>query len=257
MDDLHWCINYLEEYNDVTCEHINLFYDFRSLMNITMPINLSDEFYLRQDNVLKDIMMNKESVDVDAFPNGITVFKGDIISLKIDAIVNAGNSALLGCFVPLHTCVDNIIHSFAGLEVRRDLMKIMDEQGHEEPNGTCKMTHGYNLKCRYICHTVGPIYSGIRRDEVDLTNCYYSCLKCADDYGLTSIAFSTISTGLYGYPKDKACEIALKSVKTYLEEENKNIKKVVFVTFDRDNYHIYKKTLKNQGVEFYERHGKD
>ena len=194
MDDIKWCIEYLKEYNHLS----NLSYrdddfdTFRGLLNITMPINLSIEFYERQDNVLQEALNNKKIYDASNFMEGISLYKGDITLIKADAIVNACNSKMLGCFVPGHNCIDNAIHSFAGLQVRRDMMDIMKKQGYDEPNGQVKVSNAYNLPSKYIFHTVGPIYSGKKQDEIDLYNCYYSCLKKADEMKLESIVFCSI-----------------------------------------------------------------
>lgn len=244
MNDIKWCIDYLKSYNDIeklpdtTDEAV-----FRALQNITMPYNLSEEFYEKQDRVLQDILCKKTITDVSEFSDGITLYKGDITLIRADAIVNACNNKMLGCFVPGHNCIDNAIHSFAGLQVRRDMMKIMEEQGHDEPNGDCKVTSGYNLPSRYIFHTVGPIYSGKVQDETDLTKCYISCLKKADEMRLNSIVFCCLSTGVFGYPNDKAALVAVNQVKKYLKEENKFIKKVVFNVFLDKDYDVYRQLL--------------
>ena len=244
MDDLKWCINYLKDYNHITTLlDVNDFYTLRGLMNITMPYDLSDEYYKRQDNILKVLLSKKEIIDISSFKDGIALYKGDITLVKADAIVNACNNKMLGCFVPGHHCIDNAIHSFAGLQVRRDMINIMDAQGHDEPNGDCKVTKAYNLPSKYIFHTVGPIYSGIEQDEIDLSNCYLSCLRKADEMGLKSIVFCSLATGIYGFPIEKASSIAINTVKDYLDKENKNIKKVIFDLFSQNDYLTYKKNL--------------
>lgn len=248
MSDIKWCIDYLKDYNHIKDE---LSYDwstFRALLNITMPVNISDEFYQKQDKVLKDILSSKEITDISSFPNGISLYKGDITLIKADAIVNACNSQMLGCFVPGHHCIDNAIHSFAGLEVRRDMLEMMNKQGHEEPNGQVKVSSGYNLPAKYIFHTVGPIYSGMHRDETDLASCYYSCLRKADEMKLDSIVFCSLSTGIFGFPIEKAGRIAIKCVNSYLKEENKNIKKVIFDVFSDSDFETYKKNMKEVGL---------
>ena len=209
-----------------------------------MPINLSDEFYDKQDGVIKEIVAKKEIFNVDNVDDGISLYKGDITLIKADAIVNACNNKLLGCFVPGHHCIDNAIHSYAGLEVRRDLMKVMEEQGHDEENGKCKVTKAYNLPSKYIFHTVGPVYSGSKQDTLDLESCYLSCLKVADKMKLDSIVFCSLSTGIFGFPIEKASEIAIRTVKKYLEEENKNIKKVIFNLFSDGDYDVYDRKIK-------------
>lgn len=254
MDDLTWCINYLKKYNGLDKDFSdNLELNFRGLQNITMPYDLSDEFYVRQDRVLQNILKTKTVTDVNSLPfidDKICLYKGDITLLKSDAIVNACNSKLLGCFAVGHHCIDNAIHSFAGLEVRRDLMAVMDAQGHDEPNGQCKVTSGYNLPSKYILHTVGPIYSGIHSDDIDLFNCYESCMKKADDMGLKTIVFCALSTGAFGFPIERATRIAIKCVKNYLKRENANIERVVFNVFSNRDYDVYERTIRyeNQNV---------
>lgn len=248
MSDIKWCIEYLKKINDIKDDLDDSFTTFRALLNITMPINLSDEFYIKQDKVLKQIISNKQIVDAASFKNGITIYKGDITLIKADVIVNACNSQMLGCFVPGHHCIDNAIHTFAGLEVRRDMLEIMNKQGYEEPNGQVKVSSGYNLPAKYIFHTVGPIYSGIHRDETDLASCYYSCLGKADEMKLDSIVFCSLSTGIFGFPIEKASRIAIKCVNSYLKEENKNIKKVIFDVFSDSDFETYKKNMKEAGL---------
>ena len=216
---------------------------FRALQNITMPINLSDEFYQRQDEVLKKLLSTKKVEDISSFNEGISLYKGDITLIKADAIVNACNSQMLGCFIPGHHCIDNAIHSFAGLQVRRDMMEIMNKQGHEESNGQVKVSKAYNLPSKYIFHTVGPVYSGTKQDEIDLVSCYLTCLKKADEMKLESLVFCSLSTGIFGFPIEKASEIAIKTVGDYLEKENKNIKRVVFDVFSDNDLNIYKNNL--------------
>ena len=244
MLNLNWCIDYLKKYNHI---NQNLEYNWptlRALLNVTMPYDLSDEFYRKQDEAIKEIVSKKEIFDVATLNNGISLYKGDITLIKADAIVNACNNKLLGCFVPGHHCIDNAIHSFAGLEVRRDLMKIMQEQGYDEPNGRCKVTKAYNLPSKYILHTVGPVYSGSKQDNIDLESCYLSCLVTADKMNLKSVVFCSLSTGIFGFPIEKASEIAIKTVKKYLESENKNIKKVIFNLFSDGDYDVYDRKIK-------------
>lgn len=243
ISNLKWCIDYLKEYNQIKQNLPYNFTVFRGLLNITMPYDLSDEFYIKQDLVLNELLSKRDIYETSNLKDGICLYKGDITQVKADAIVNACNSKLLGCFIPGHHCIDNAIHSFAGLEVRRDLLKIMEEQGHDEENGKCKVTRAYNLPSKFIFHTVGPIYSGIEKDEMDLSNCYFSCLKKADELKLESIVFCSLSTGIFGYPIEEASKIAIKTVRSYLEKENKNIKKVIFNLFSDGDYDVYKRKL--------------
>ena len=243
MNDIQWCIDYLRKVNGIKEGVGYTFASFRALLNITMPDNLTEEFYQRQDKVIQEYYLDKRITDVSNFKDGISLHKGDITLIKADAIVNACNSKMLGCFVPGHHCIDNAIHSFAGLQVRRDMIEMMSKQGHDEPNGQVKVSDAYNLPCRYIFHTVGPIYSGIHRDDIDLFNCYYSCLKKADEMGFQSIVFCSLSTGVFAFPIEKACKIAIKCVRSYLKDENKNIKKVIFDLFSAYDYEVYKNNL--------------
>ena len=244
MTDIRWCIEYLKLYNRIdTLPQMSDEALFRALQNITMPYDISEEFYQKQDAVLQEILSHKRITDVADFDDGISLWKGDITLLKADAIVNACNSKMLGCFMPGHHCIDNAIHSFAGLQVRRDMLAIMKEQGHDEPNGECKVTKAYNLPSKFIFHTVGPIYSGKAQDEIDLKNCYLSCLKKADEMGLDSLVFCCLSTGVFGYPNEAAAELAVKTVRQYLDAGDKKVKKVVFNVFLDKDYDIYKRLL--------------
>lgn len=246
MNNEEFLIEYLKDKVNYNFDYLSKEDNIRAMMNVAMPVGFSEEFYLRQDKYLQDRLKNLTVIDVNklSYKDNIALFKGDITLLKADAIINAANSQLLGCFVPNHHCIDNAIHSFAGLQVRRDLIEIMAEQGHEEPNGQVKVTKGYNLPAKYIFHTVGPIYRGQNKDNIDLTNCYYSCLKKADEMKLESIVFCSISTGVFGFPIDKASQIAIKTVKNYLEKENQNIKMVIFDVFSDVDYKIYEDNLK-------------
>lgn len=247
MDDISWCIDYLKKANGIEAEWELPSRDvLRALMNMTMPIGLPDEFYERQDRAIREIVEGSPVVEIDDLKevkDRTALYKGDITRIKADAIVNAGNERLLGCFRPLHGCVDNAIHSFAGLEVRRDLLKIMARQGHVEPNGRVKVTKGYNLPSRYIFHTVGPKSFGRvdRKGVEDLKNCYLSCLRKADEMNLKSIVFPSISTGIYAFPKNKASEIAIGTVKEYLKDSGLNM--VVFDVFCEEDYEIYRRTI--------------
>ena len=249
MDYLFWCISYLKKYNKIEDDLPPTEETLRALMNITMPQDLGEDFYLAQDRVLSGIRERREIVDVDdlmPFEPHLYLYKGDITCLKADAIVNACNERLLGCFIPLHHCIDNAIHSFAGLQVRRDLIKVMEAQGYDEPSGKAKITKGYNLPSSYILHTVGPQVGGrvSPQDEEDLSNCYLSCLRLADSHQLKSVAFCSISTGIYGYPIEKAAKVALNAVRKYMETENKNIEKVVFNVFSENDYEVYFRSIK-------------
>ena len=231
----------------------------RALMNTQTPVQLSDEFYEIQDKILSDETNNKDLVsweDIETIsqnPNEIdskiALWQGDITYLKADAIVNAANSQMLGCFIPLHNCIDNQIHSAAGFQLRMDCYKIMQNQGHEEANGNAKITSAYNLPSKYVIHTVGPaIPYGREPDENEireLESCYQSCLELADEHELKSIAFCSISTGVFNFPKDQASKLAIETVRNYLKNNpNTNIEKIIFNTFSDEATEIYRKNLK-------------
>lgn len=217
---------------------------FRALCNIRMPIPASQEFLKLQDEYLSEQTRMRGIVDVTtlSYNGGISLWQGDITCLNSDAIVNACNSKLLGCFQPLHNCIDNCIHSFAGIQVRLDCQKIM--QGGDEPSGKVKVTSAYNLPSKYIFHTVGPIVSGkvTTQNESDLKSCYISCLDKAKEMKLKSIAFCCLSTGVFGYPKDKACDLAVRTVKAWLAENDGDIK-IIFNVFTDEDKKFYKERL--------------
>ncbi len=242
MKSIDFCIEYLSKNNHFQVTNtLDKFSIFRSLMNVSMPYSFSEEYYQKQDEVLQEELSKKTIIDGDSleYVNNIALYQGDITLLKTDAIVNACNEKLLGCFIPLHSCIDNVIHSFAGLQVRRDLLSVMEKQGEDEKNGQCKVTKGYNLPAKYIFHTVGPKVS-IRptiEDKIDLRNCYISCLNEAVKLNLETIAFPSISTGIYGFPKSLASSIAIKAVRDFLETHSL---KVIFVTFSDEDTYLYK-----------------
>ncbi len=247
MTDFEFCVEYLKKVNGIRGEiGVSGFNELRALMNITMPEDLSEEFYKRQDEVLRAELAKKPvtaAEDIPLVKDKVSLYQGDITTIKADAIVNACNSQLLGCFQPLHMCIDNAIHTFAGLEMRRDLIAVMKKQGYAEPNGRCKVTSGYNLPAKYVFHTVGPIYDHSQRNVIDLTNCYLSCLKKADEMGLKTLVFCSLSTGVFGYPIHDASRIAVRTVKNYLEKENKHLKKVIFNVFSEKDYEVYNRTV--------------
>ena len=173
----------------------------------------------------------------------LVLWQGDITRLDADAIVNAANSRLLGCFRPGHNCIDNVIHSAAGLQLREECAEIIHRQGHEEPVGQAKITKGYNLPAKHVLHTVGPIIDGplTDRDRELLASCYRSCLKLAEENGLKTVAFCCISTGVFRFPKDEAARIAVATVNEYLQ--NSQFERVVFCVHGDENLRIYQKLL--------------
>lgn len=220
---------------------------FRSLVNLREPMKASDELLRLQDEYLKCLLKKKGITDISTLPtnkDGYKLFRGDITTLSCDGIVNAANSAMLGCFCPCHGCIDNAIHTFSGIELRLECGEIMRKQGHEEPTGRAKITKAYNLPSKFIIHTVGPIVSGepTKKDKALLESCYTSCLKTADENNLKSIAFCCISTGEFHYPNDEAARIALKTVEEYKKQTNSKIE-VIFNVFKDIDYGIYKKLL--------------
>ncbi len=219
----------------------------RALFNIRMPQEVSEEFlqiqdaYLQEENKEKGITDYK---DLTPIAEGTYLWQGDISSLKCGAIVNAANSQMLGCFRPNHTCIDNCIHTFAGIQLRSDCAKIMRKQGHEEETGKAKITPAYNLPADYVIHTVGPIVQGrlTKKHENLLASCYRSCLELADQYGLDSVAFCCISTGVFMFPNERAAEIAVQTVREYKEETGSQIH-VIFNVFKDLDLNIYQKLL--------------
>lgn len=221
----------------------------RSLMNIRPPRPISNEFLELQDEYLSEEVAEKGITDsallpASPFDNRLVLWRGDITTLQIDAIVNAANSALRGCFVPCHSCVDNIIHSVSGIQLRLACDKLMMEQGCDEPAGRAKITPAYNLPCRFVLHTVGPIVSGLLTEthRRQLSDCYRSCMELATEHGLKSIAFCCISTGEFHFPQKKAAEIAVQTVADFLQTDS-TIERVVFNVFKQEDYDIYKKIL--------------
>lgn len=221
----------------------------RSLMNIRLPMPLSREFLAAQDELLSAEREGRGVVDGAALPAikahpQTVLWKGDITRLKVDAIVNAANAALLGCFCPCHGCIDNAIHSAAGLQLRDECDRIMRAQGYPEPTGRAKLTKGYNLPARYILHTVGPIVqshvTGKNREE--LASCYRSCLELAAEHGLESVAFCCVSTGEFHFPNQEAAEIAVKTVAEFLWKST-SVKKVIFNVFQDNDERIYRRIL--------------
>lgn len=220
----------------------------RGLMNVRMPEDMDAEFLSVQDDYLKQINAQKgivELSDMTELQPDIYIWKGDITRLKVGAIVNAANSGMTGCYQPCHNCIDNCIHTYAGIQLRLKCAEIMRKQGHEEPTGQAKITPAYNLPCDYVIHTVGPIVQGRLTGEQEhlLKACYRSCLEVADENGLESIAFCCISTGVFMFPNERAAEIAVRTVCDYKERTGSSIK-VVFNVFKDLDEDIYMRLLK-------------
>ena len=220
----------------------------RCLMNVREPGALSERFLKTQDELLSREREEKGVVHVAELPSiprdeRLVLWQGDITRLDADAIVNAANSRLLGCFRPGHNCIDNVIHSAAGLQLREECAEIIHRQGHEEPTGQAKITKGYNLPAKHVLHTVGPIIDGplTERDRELLASCYRSCLKLAEENGLKTVAFCCISTGVFRFPKDEAARIAVATVNEYLQ--NSQFERVVFCVHGDENLRNYQKLL--------------
>lgn len=219
----------------------------RSLMNMRPPKAIPEEFLHIQDEYLQEEQKQKKLVslaELSPVRGGIYLWQGDITTLKTDGIVNAANSALLGCFVPCHGCIDNAIHSAAGIQLRLECSRIMTVQKAAEPTGKAKITKAYNLPCRYVLHTVGPIIRDkvTKQDCALLADCYRSCLELAGRYHLKSVAFCCISTGEFHFSNEKAAEIAVDTVTTY-QRQNQNGLEVVFNVWKNRDYEIYKRLL--------------
>lgn len=225
----------------------------RSLMNLRHPFPVQPEFLDVQDAYLKEETLRRGIVDcrelsaagAEGVKRRLFLWQGDITRLKADAIVNAANEALLGCFIPCHSCIDNIIHTCAGVQLRLACHRLMREQGRPEPTGRAKITPAFNLPSRYVLHTVGPVISGPLREQDCrlLAGCYSSCLELAAKNGLRSVAFCCISTGVFRFPQEKAAEIAVETVKRFLEQDD-TVEQVIFNVFTDRDLELYRRQLK-------------
>ena len=220
----------------------------RSLMNIRVPDTIDEEFLSVQDEYLRQVSVEKGTVtisDMEEIQPDIYIWKGDITRLKVGAIVNAANSGMTGCYRPCHNCIDNCIHTYAGIQLRLTCAEIMEEQGYDEPTGQAKITPAYNLPCDYVIHTVGPIVQGklTQEHEALLSSCYRSCLEIADANQVDSIAFCCISTGVFMFPNERAAEIAVKTIKEYKEKTGSSIQ-VIFNVFKDLDEEIYRELLR-------------
>ncbi len=219
----------------------------RSLMNVRPPEDIDEHFLAVQDEYLREELASRDVTDVvDLSPisDGIYLWQGDITTLRCDAIVNAANSGMTGCYIPCHACIDNAIHTYAGVQLRLECARLMERQGHPEATGGAKITPAYNLPCKFVLHTVGPIVAGglKPRDEELLAACYLSCLELAERSGVKSVAFCCISTGEFHFPNRRAAEIAVQTVREYRTKNNSEIK-VIFNVFKDVDYEIYRELL--------------
>ncbi len=220
----------------------------RGLMNLRRPARIGAEFLQMQDAYLQGETAVKgvtDAADLTPIQPGLYLWQGDITTLKCDAIVNAANSGMTGCYIPNHRCIDNAIHTYAGVELRLACEALMEKQGYPEPTGQAKITPAFNLPCRYVLHTVGPIIHGrvSRQDEKLLASCYRSCLELAAENGLESVAFCCISTGEFHFPNERAAEIAVRTVKEFLQKQT-SVRKVIFNVFKDLDKAIYEKLLR-------------
>lgn len=219
----------------------------RALMNVRFAAPITEEFFAVQDEYLQDANAEKGFIalsDMDELQPDLFLWQGDITRLKVGAIVNAANSGMTGCYQPCHNCIDNCIHTYAGIQLRNFCAELMEKQGYEEPTGQAKITPGFNLPCDYVIHTVGPIVQGMltHHHEELLRSCYESCLKIADENKVESIAFCCISTGVFMFPNRRAAEIAVQTVKEHKQTTGSQIK-VIFNVFKDTDLEIYKGLL--------------
>ena len=219
----------------------------RGLMNVRLAGSISREFLEVQDAYLQEAIQEKGIVTLegmDELQPDLYLWRGDITRPKVGAIVNAANSGMTGCYRPNHACIDNCIHTYAGVQLRQKCAEIMEAQGYEEPTGQAKITPAYNLPCDYVIHTVGPIVQGrlTKEHEKLLASCYQSCLELAEENGVESVAFCCISTGVFMFPNKRAAEIAVSTVKQYKAETGSRIK-VIFNVFKEEDEGIYARLL--------------
>ncbi len=222
---------------------------FRALVNTRSPWPADSGFLAAQDELLSGVIAEVGVHGIDeavVSPSNarLRLWRGDITTLAVDAIVNAANSQMLGCWVPGHHCIDNAIHTYSGVQLRAECARIMDAQGHEEPTGAAKITDAYNIPAKHVIHTVGPIANGqptdLHRDQ--LASCYRSCLDLAAEHGLRSIAFCCISTGVFGFPQKEAATIAVRTVVEWLSIDKSDMN-VVFNVFGGKDESIYARLL--------------
>ncbi len=222
----------------------------RSLMNIRMPRKLDASVLEMQDTYLKERIRENGIVGLEDIPlteGVISLWQGDITRLQVDAIVNAANSQMLGCFVPMHTCIDNCIHTFAGVQLRAECDRQMKQlkarfgPDYEQPTAVPMLTDGYNLPAKKVVHIVGPIVSGPLTPalEKDLADCYTNTLNLCKENGLRSVAFCCISTGVFHFPPQRAAEIAVRTVRSWLSEHPDAMDRVIFNVFSDKDRSIY------------------
>lgn len=219
----------------------------RSLMNLRPPTSISGEFLRVQDEYLRERLEERGVTKLEELTPmqlGLYLWQGDITTLGVDAIVNAANSGMTGCYVPCHGCIDNAIHTYAGVQLRLECAELLAKQGCPEHTGQAKITQAYNLPCRYVLHTVGPIVHGplTREHQRQLASCYRSCLDLAGENHCKSLAFCCISTGEFRFPNQRAAEVAVETVKAWQARHMGELE-VVFNVFKDSDREIYEKLL--------------
>ena len=250
---------FYKKYNFNPQNFEDVFYYIRGFLNKREPNELPPKVNELINHALSHRLVNSNVTNAKTLShvtgknvqnkNNIFLWRGDISLLDVDAIVNAANSQMLGCFRPFHNCIDNIIHSYAGPQLRNDCATIMNKQGFEEPTGNAKITRAYNLPSRFVLHTVGPIYNSTQDQEcrVLLANCYKSCLEVASQVeSIRSVAFCCISTGVFQFPQVDAAQIAVKTVDEWLSQHPGRFDQIVFNVFTEKDLQIYTELLYDQ-----------
>lgn len=226
----------------------------RSLMNIRMPSEMEADVLRVQDEYLTARAAEKGIVGLDEIPvirDGMSIWQGDITRLAVDAIVNAANSQMLGCFIPMHTCIDNCIHTYAGVQLRRECSRQMTllrqrfGDDYEQPTAVPMLTDAYNLPAKKVIHIVGPIVDGTLTDkhEEELGDCYRNTLDMCRENGLQSVAFCCISTGVFHFPNERAAQIAVQTVQAWLAQNPGAVERVIFNVFKDEDKRYYEKLL--------------
>ena len=226
----------------------------RSLMNIRMPGEMPGEVLKVQDEYLQERIRENGIVGLNDIPeirDGISIWQGDITRLRVDAIVNAANSQMLGCFIPMHTCIDNCIHTFAGVQLRAECSRQMNKmrarygRDYEQPTAVPMLTDAYNLPAKKVVHIVGPIVQDkLTPDlEKDLADCYTNTLELCAENNLRSVAFCCISTGVFHFPNKRAAEIAVHTVREWLEAHPGEVDRVIFNVFKEEDREYYESEL--------------
>ena len=261
-----YLINYLLKENSQTINNLNekdfeeKFKIYKTLCNIRPPNSISNEYlqneknFFHEFNKFRNIQNIKQIKPLEKiypninskYKNILSLWKGDITTLEIDSIVNAANSNGLGCFQPSHKCIDNIIHTYAGVSLRLECNEKMKKIKYLEV-GEAFITKGYNLPSKYVIHTVGPMieFNVSESKKKDLENCYLNSLKLANENHLKSIAFPCISTGIFRFPQDLASEIAIKAVIKFLDTYENNFEKIIFNVYSDTDFKIYDKNIQN------------